>query len=286
MLALEVPDLLLHALRVPAVGIAREVRCRNDAEPAHFLHGVDFGFAKQIGAVAHVVGAPGGARRVLRPPGSGMVAALLANARLASRIAFVPQAGRGGSRSAHRTRWRRLARVLRIAGKRVARHQFGSSSPAGSGMSTWPTWNCLSRCESLRPVFLRRNRRLTASARPNRFAKRTTPKPRIQAPYAWNTAEHSQASVFPRGVGLSLESVVFRRAGGPRGEKEALVRSAGSSSGRNRRVGMWPVRGRKLLQQNGAGAPRLGRRSPASARSLFGVDRNPGSHLNASSSRK
>src|SRR5580700_7295415 len=146
MLALEVPDLLLHALRVPAIGKAGEVRRRDDAELAHFFHGVDFGFAKQIRTVANVVGALGGARCVLRPLGFAMVAALLANARLASRIAFVPRVGRGRSMSGHRTRWRRLARVLRVAGKCVARHQFGSSSPAGSGMSTWPTWNCLSRC--------------------------------------------------------------------------------------------------------------------------------------------
>src|SRR3984885_13512890 len=110
MLALEVRDLLLHALRVPAVGIAREVRCRDDPELAHLFHGVDFGIAKQIGTVANVVTALGGARRFLCPLGFSTVFASLSNVRLASRIAFPPRAGSGGNESALRTRWRRLAR--------------------------------------------------------------------------------------------------------------------------------------------------------------------------------
>ena len=40
-------------------------------------------------------------------------------------------------------------------------------------MSAWLTLNCLSRCESLRPVFLRKKRRPMASAAPNRFTERT-----------------------------------------------------------------------------------------------------------------
>ena len=64
------------------------------------------------------------------------------------------------------------------------------------------------------------------------------------------------------------------------------MRNAGCSRGGSRWVRLWLGPGEETLQQGGAGAPRLGRRSPAFAGDPSGLNRNPDSHLKASSSRK
>ena len=65
---------------------------------------MDFGIAKEIRAVANVVGPFGGAPCVMRLLGLAIVAAFGASARFASRIPIVAQRGRDGSVSPRRTR--------------------------------------------------------------------------------------------------------------------------------------------------------------------------------------
>src|SRR5258708_6814079 len=175
-------DVPLDSVPISVVGVLRKVGYRDDAEFADFFQGVQFGIAEQIGAISDVVGA-------LRIAAFGVLVGMFA--RLGG-WSTVGHRGGGLPRiSCIRTCWsapwcgaprRSLAGVLRIVGKGVARHYFISSSLTGTGMSTWPTLNCLSRCESLRPVFFRKKRRPRARARPNRFTESTAKKIRMMSP--------------------------------------------------------------------------------------------------------